>query len=62
MDQRVMNEDKGGLALLKLRFEPVQLLFPERADAGIEVRRGAVLRAAQEVTEVDEAETFIVQT
>ena len=56
-----MDEDKCRLALLKLGFEPVQLLFTERADAGIEIYRIAVLGAAEKVVEVNELVSFIVE-
>lgn len=37
LDERVVDEDEGGLVLLELGFEPVELLLAKRADAGIEV-------------------------
>ena len=59
-DERVVDEDEGGLVLLELGFEPVKLLFAERAGARVEVRRGVVLGAAEEVVQVDEFVTFVV--
>ena len=61
LDQRIVDEDEGGLMLLKLSLEPVQLLFPERTDVRMEVRRGVVLRAAEKIIEVNEFVTLVVQ-
>jgi hypothetical protein len=37
LDEGIVDEDEGGLVLLELGFEPVELLFAEGADAGVEV-------------------------
>jgi len=39
LDQRVVDEDEGRLVLLKLSLKPVKLLFPERANVRMEIRR-----------------------
>jgi hypothetical protein len=61
LDEGVVDEDEGGPVLLELGFEPVQLFLAEGADAGVEVGRGMVLGGAEEVIEVNEFVTLVVQ-
>src|SRR5258707_2991752 len=61
LDERVVDENESWLVLLKLSFEPVQLLFAKRTNAGVEVRRGMILRAAKKVIKVNEFVTLVVQ-
>jgi hypothetical protein len=51
-----MDEHERRLAFVQLRLQPVQLLFPERADRRIEI--GVVLRAgvAEKIVQVEELE------
>ena len=56
-----MDQDGGGLALLELRLEPVELFFAQRAYIGIETERSAVLSAAEEIVEVDKFIAFAIQ-
>src|SRR5882757_9700055 len=61
LNKRIVNKDKSRLMLLELSLEPVELLFPKRADVRMEVRRGVVLRAAEKVIKMNEFVTLIVQ-
>jgi hypothetical protein len=35
LDERIVDEDEGWFVLLELRLEPMELFFPEGADAGL---------------------------
>lgn len=59
--ERIVDEDEGRLVMLQLGFEPVELVFTERAAAGVEVGSGVVLRAAEEIIQVDEFVALVVQ-
>jgi hypothetical protein len=61
LNKREVNEEEGRFALLELSLEPLQLLLAERTRVGIEVRRCMVLGATEEVIQMDEFVTFMVQ-
>jgi hypothetical protein len=61
LDEWVVDKDEGRLALGKLSFKPLQLLFAKGADVGIEVGGAAVLSAAEKIVQMDELVTLIVE-
>src|ERR1700742_909160 len=61
LEKRVVDEHKRWLSFLELRLKPVELCFTKRADVRVEIRRCIVLRAAQEVIQVDEFVALVVQ-